>query len=136
MSIASSTHSFQSGDACWLVGLRRSPELNHRRVILIEWVEKLQRWRCAPHGWIHKKLYIAVKAQNLNVLEDAKDAKDAKDVKHFCLRCAEPRDLGVRCCGWYAGLPPVTPGREMNGMDLKFYSWPHGGDAEAPYVHK
>ena len=52
----------------------------------------------------------------------------------YCLRCAKPTILGDRCCGWYAGMEPVTPTTVINGMDLKYTSWPTTSNPTAPYV--
>ena len=52
----------------------------------------------------------------------------------YCLRCANPTILGDRCCGWYCGMEPVTPSTVINGMDLKFTSWPTTENPNAPYV--
>ena len=67
---------------------------------------------------------------------DEADEATADPLRHFCLLCGEPRILGTRCCGWYAGAPPVRPGQEMTGMNLKFSSWPTPFDPDVPYVRK
>jgi hypothetical protein len=55
----------QYGDHCWLGGLEARPDLNGYRVVLHEWVDDRQRWRCKPHGWAHTDEFIAVRPKNL-----------------------------------------------------------------------
>ena len=53
------------GDCCWLRGLQTRPDLDGLMVVLIEWVDDRQRWRCKPEGWKHTDEFIAVKPKNL-----------------------------------------------------------------------
>lgn len=55
----------QYGDHCWLRDLKARPDLDGHRVVLLEWVDKRQRWRCKPHGWVHTDEFIAVRPKNL-----------------------------------------------------------------------
>ena len=55
----------QYGDHCWLSDLEARPDLNGHRVVLHEWVDDRQRWRCKPHGWTHTDEFIAVRPKNL-----------------------------------------------------------------------
>ena len=55
----------QYGDVCWLRSLQARPDLDGHRVVLIEWVDDKQRWRCKPDGWKHTDDFIAVKPRNL-----------------------------------------------------------------------
>ncbi len=56
----------QFGDNSWIRGLIGRPELNGKRVVLREWKQEEQRWRCEPVGWRFEQEFVSVKAKNLH----------------------------------------------------------------------
>ena len=42
---------FKPGDDAWLTGLQARPEINGKHVMLEQWVDSRQRWRCLPMHW-------------------------------------------------------------------------------------
>tara|TARA_X000001036_G_scaffold117286_2_gene110726 strand:- start:2014 stop:2490 length:477 start_codon:yes stop_codon:yes gene_type:complete len=138
-----------------LGGLKLRPELNGQSVTLLQWVGEKRRWRCKlDDGNVlgvksenlcepdaesnHPKKSTAAHDGNLAVsaLRQLLKEQEGDTPPHFCLKCATPCHTGEKCCGWYAGVPPLAPGMEIRGMNLKFSSWPHMNDPSAPYVRK
>lgn len=56
----------QFGDHCWIKNLESRPDLNGYRVVLWEWVDAKQRWRCKPQDWKHGEEYLAIRPKNLS----------------------------------------------------------------------
>lgn len=54
------------GDHCWIKNLESRPDLNGYRVVLWEWVDAKQRWRCKPQDWKHGEEYLAIRPKNLS----------------------------------------------------------------------
>lgn len=56
----------QFGDHCWIKNLESRPDLNGHRVVLRQWADGKQRWRCEPQSWNHSDKYIAIRPRNLS----------------------------------------------------------------------
>lgn len=56
----------QCNDNSWIRGLIGRPELNGRHVLLHEWKQDEQRWRCKPVGWSFEHEFVSVRARNLH----------------------------------------------------------------------
>ena len=56
----------QFGDHCWIKDLESRPDLNGHRVVLRQWADAKQRWRCEPQSWNHSDTYIAIRPRNLS----------------------------------------------------------------------
>ena len=56
----------QFGDNSWIRGLTSRPELNGKHVVLREWKQEEQRWRCEPVGWKFEREFVSVRAKNLH----------------------------------------------------------------------
>jgi len=54
------------GDHCWLKNLESMPALNGRLVVLDEWIDDRQRWRCRPYKWRHSEEFIGARPKNLS----------------------------------------------------------------------
>lgn len=56
----------QFGDHCWIKNLESRPDLNGHRVVLRQWADAKQRWRCEPQSWNDSDKYIAIRPRNLS----------------------------------------------------------------------
>lgn len=56
----------QFGDHSWISGLSSRPELNGKHVVLREWQQEAQRWRCEPIGWSFEKEMVSLRPKNLS----------------------------------------------------------------------
>lgn len=56
----------QFGDNSWIRGLSGRPDLNGKHVVLREWRQDSQRWRCEPVGWKFDTKLISIRAKNLH----------------------------------------------------------------------
>ena len=53
------------GDHAWIKNLESNNDLNGRHVMLTEWVDERQRWRCQPVGWTFAGGDVCVRPRNL-----------------------------------------------------------------------
>ena len=92
------------------------PGMNGLHVVLDQWIEDRQRWRCLPFKWVHSEEYIAVRPKNLS----------SDPVPHWVLVDTKPRDAMLQ-----EPTPENTRVKCLNQKEMEGFPMPEPPEWDA-----